>query len=52
MIKVFVQTEKFKGGPAVFRSRLITSLNKIFEAIQNYSGIVFIFKGYHNVKKN
>jgi len=29
MIKVFIQTEKFKGGPAVFRSRLITSLNKI-----------------------
>ncbi len=29
MIKVFIQTEKFKGGPAVFRGRLITSLNKI-----------------------
>jgi glycosyltransferase involved in cell wall biosynthesis len=27
-IKVFMQTEKFKGGPAIFRSRLIKSLNK------------------------
>ena len=29
MIRVFIQTEKFKGGPAVFRSRLIAALNKI-----------------------
>ncbi len=29
MIRVFIQTEKFKGGPAVFRSRLIFALNKI-----------------------
>jgi glycosyltransferase involved in cell wall biosynthesis len=28
-IKVFMQTDKFKGGPAIFRSRLISSLNKI-----------------------
>jgi len=27
-IKVFIQTQKFKGGPAVFRDRLIKSLNK------------------------
>jgi len=27
-IKVFIQTDKFKGGPAVFRSRLISELNK------------------------
>ena len=27
-IKVFIQTEKFKGGPAVFRSRLISELRK------------------------
>jgi len=27
-IKVFIQTEKFKGGPAVFRSRIISELNK------------------------
>jgi glycosyltransferase involved in cell wall biosynthesis len=27
-IKVFIQTDKFKGGPAVFRSRLISALNK------------------------
>ncbi len=26
-IKVFIQTTKFKGGPAVFRSRLISALN-------------------------
>ncbi len=29
LIKVFIQTEKFKGGPAIFRSRLISALNKI-----------------------
>lgn len=29
MIKVLIQTEKFKGGPAVFRNRLISVLNKI-----------------------
>jgi glycosyltransferase involved in cell wall biosynthesis len=28
-IKVFIQTDKFKGGPAIFRSRLISSLNKV-----------------------
>lgn len=28
-IKVFIQTDKFKGGPAIFRSRLIKSLNKL-----------------------
>jgi len=28
-IKVFVPIRKFKGGPAIFRSRLIESLNKI-----------------------
>ena len=28
-IKVFISTNKLKGGPAVFRSRLINSLNKI-----------------------
>ena len=27
-IKVFIQTDKFKGGPAVFRSRLISALSK------------------------
>ena len=27
-IKVFIQTQKFKGGPAIFRDRLIKSLNK------------------------
>ncbi len=27
-IRVFIQTDKFKGGPAVFRSRLISELNK------------------------
>ena len=27
-IKLFIQTDKFKGGPAVFRSRLISELNK------------------------
>jgi len=27
-IRVFIQTEKFKGGPAIFRSRLIEALNK------------------------
>ena len=27
-IKVYIQTEKFKGGPDVFRSRLISALNK------------------------
>ena len=27
-IKVFIQTEKFEGGPAIFRSRLISSLSK------------------------
>ncbi len=27
-IKVFIQTDKFKGGPAVFRLRLINALNK------------------------
>lgn len=32
-IRVFIQTEKFKGGPAIFRSRLIESLNK-FEDIK------------------
>ncbi len=32
-IKVFIQTDKFKGGPAVFRSRLISALNK-FEDIK------------------
>ena len=29
MVRVYIQTEKFKGGPAIFRSRLITTLNKI-----------------------
>ncbi len=29
MIKLYVQTEKFKGGPAIFRNRLISVLNKI-----------------------
>ena len=33
MIKVFIQTDKFKGGPAIFRDRLIKSLNS-FEDIQ------------------
>ena len=28
-IRVFIQTEKFKGGPAIFRSRLIDALNNI-----------------------
>ena len=32
-IKVLIQTDKFKGGPAVFRSRLISELNK-FEDIK------------------
>ena len=32
-IQVFIQTDKFKGGPAVFRSRLISELNK-FEDIK------------------
>jgi len=32
-IRVFIQTDKFKGGPAVFRSRLISALNK-FEDIE------------------
>ena len=27
-VKVFIQIDKFKGGPAVFRSRLISALNK------------------------
>jgi len=27
-IRVFIQTDKFDGGPAVFRSRLISALNK------------------------
>jgi len=27
-IKVFIQTERFGGGPAIFRSRLISSLSK------------------------
>ena len=27
-IKVFIQTDKFKGGPAIFRYRLIPALNK------------------------
>ncbi len=29
MIRLYVQNEKFKGGPAIFRSRLISALNKI-----------------------
>jgi glycosyltransferase involved in cell wall biosynthesis len=28
-VKVFIQTEKFKGGPAVFRSRIIDCFNKM-----------------------
>ena len=32
-IRVFIQTDKFKGGPAVFRTRLISELNK-FEDIE------------------
>jgi len=32
-IRIFIQTDKFKGGPAVFRSRLISALNK-FEDIE------------------
>jgi len=31
MIKVFIQTKKFKDGPAIFRSRII----KAFKKIQN-----------------
>jgi hypothetical protein len=27
-IRVFVQTEKFEGGPAIFRSRLISAMKK------------------------
>ena len=29
MIRLYIQTEKFKGGPAIFRNRLISALNKI-----------------------
>jgi len=29
MVRVYIQTEKFKGGPAIFRDRLISALNKI-----------------------
>ena len=32
-IRVFIQTDKFEGGPAIFRSRLISELNK-FEDIK------------------
>ncbi len=28
-IKVFIQTDKFEGGPAIFRSRIISALNKL-----------------------
>ena len=56
MIKVFIQTEKFKGGPAVFRNRLIIALNKIkdIEVITNIKNkfdieLAFIRKVYkHN----
>jgi glycosyltransferase involved in cell wall biosynthesis len=37
-IKVFMQTDKFKGGPAIFRSRLISALNK-FEDIKVINNI-------------
>jgi len=37
-VKVFIQTDKFKGGPAVFRSRLISELNK-FEDIKVVNNI-------------
>ena len=37
-IRVFIQTDKFKGGPAVFRSRLISELNK-FEDIKIVNNI-------------
>ena len=38
MIKIFIQTEKFKGGPAIFRSRLISALNR-YEDIQVVNNI-------------
>ena len=37
-IKLFIQTEKFKGGPDIFRSRLISVLNK-FEKIEVVNNI-------------
>ena len=56
MIRVFIQTEKFKGGPAIFRGRLIISLNKIkdIEVVTNITNkldieLAFIRKIYkHN----
>jgi len=38
IIKVFIQTEKFDGGPSIFRSRLINALNK-FEDIKIVTNI-------------
>jgi len=38
MIKVLIQTDNFKGGPAIFRSRLITAFNK-FEDIEVVNNI-------------
>ena len=57
MIKVFIQTEKFKGGPAVFRNRLITSLNKLkdIKVVKNINDkfdieLAFIRKVYKHKK--
>jgi glycosyltransferase involved in cell wall biosynthesis len=38
-IKVFIQTDRFEGGPAIFRSRLISALNKFdnIEIVTNIS---------------
>jgi len=57
MIKVFIQTEKFKGGPSVFRSRLISALNKFddIKVITNVKDkfdieLAFIRKVYNHKK--
>ncbi len=53
MIRVFISTDKFKGGPLIFRSRLISALNKIkdIEVTNNVNnkfniGLEFIRKDY------
>jgi glycosyltransferase involved in cell wall biosynthesis len=54
-IRVFIQTEKFKGGPATFRSRLINSLNKFddIKVVNNVNSkfhieLAFIRKVYNH----
>jgi len=56
-IKVFIQTDKLKGGPDIFRSRLISSLNKFndIEVVTNINNkfdieLAFIRKFYKHTR--